>query len=128
MNPVFDVPRQTSDDARTALRKLKRAAASTNIRVWVKAEGDSIRPQWIEIPRAALDLLLEVLTHLARRTSIAILPMEMELSTARAASFLSVSRPVLVGLLKAGKIPFRTLGSHRRVRVADLVAYRNREA
>lgn len=127
MKEILDVPRQVSDEARTALRRLTRVASS-DIRVWLKIEGPSIRPQWVEIPRAALDGLLDLLAHLSRQTPIAILPLEAELSTSRAAAFLCVSRPSLVALLEAGKIPFRVIGSHRRVRVADLVAYRNREA
>ena len=37
---------------------------------------------------------------------------------------LGVSRPTLVKLLECGAIPFTTLGSHRRIKAADVVTYR----
>jgi excisionase family DNA binding protein len=60
---------------------------------------------------------------MANRTPVSLIPSDAELTTQEAADFLNVSRPYLVAQLKAEKLNYRKVGSHRRIRFADLLKY-----
>ena len=47
-----------------------------------------------------------------------------EYSPNEAAEILRVSRPYINKLLDQGKIPYRTVGAHRRIEAKDLLAYK----
>jgi excisionase family DNA binding protein len=76
-----------------------------------------------KIPARAVHLLAYILEEMAKGNPITLISKHAELSTIQAAELMRVSRPYLVKLLEEGKIPFRLVGAHRRVRYDDLLEY-----
>jgi excisionase family DNA binding protein len=80
----------------------------------------------VTIPAAAYKLLVEILAQMAEGNAVSIVPIQKEITTQEAADILNVSRPYLVKLLESGKIPYRKVGTRRRVLTTDVLDYKNR--
>ncbi|MXX22771.1 MAG: helix-turn-helix domain-containing protein [Rhodospirillales bacterium] len=79
----------------------------------------------IILPAPVGTLLLEILEGMAAGSPVAVLRKDAELTTQQAANVLNVSRPFLVDLLEQAALPFRKVGTHRRVRIDDVLRYKN---
>lgn len=80
----------------------------------------------LTVPKRAFDLFIGILNTMAQGKSVTVVPSDSELTTQQAADMLNVSRPFIVQLMERGKLPFSKVGTHRRVKLADLVKYRTK--
>jgi excisionase family DNA binding protein len=79
------------------------------------------------VPRPAAVMLAQVLGMLANGQGVQIMPDAAMLTTQQAADMLNVSRPYLIKLLEQNKIPFEKVGTHRRIRFQDVLAYKTQD-
>lgn len=79
----------------------------------------------VQFPKTAVDGLIEMLEAIAEGDSVTVVRTPREVSTQQAATVLNVSRPTVVKLIDDGVLPSRKVGSHRRIMLADLPAYRD---
>jgi len=80
----------------------------------------------IPIPESIYNILLQVIGYMTQGKSVSVMPVMQELTTQQAANMLGMSRPFLVGLLSRNEIPHHKTGSHRRIYLKDLLAYRDK--
>lgn len=125
-NPT-ELTAPTEADARLAresverlVRQLAKANGSIQLRV-TEPEGAS---ETVEIPNAAFRLLVTILAEMASGNAVRLIPHNAELTTQEAADLLNVSRPYLVRLLDEQRMPSHRVGTHRRVLVKDVMAYK----
>lgn len=108
----------TSRQLAAVLRGKSRAKS---VRLRVEPDGKTIC-----VPLSAMRLLATIVSQMSDGKRVTLLPIQAELTTQQAAELLLVSRPFLIAELEAGKIPFRKVGSHRRIRLDDLLSYKRR--
>lgn len=87
--------------------------------------GDSgPRHETVELPREAVEALLEIARALSRGSQVHLVPHDSDLTTQAAAELLGVSRPHLITLIDRGELTCRMVGTHRRLNAEHVLAYR----
>jgi excisionase family DNA binding protein len=90
----------------------------------VQLLGEGQSADQIEIPAPAMRLLVDALAEMAQGHAVTLLLVQEEITTQQAADLLNVSRPYVVQLLEEGAIPFRKVGTRRRIRLEDVMRYK----
>ncbi len=85
----------------------------------IDAHGDAL-----SLPEELRDLLLRGVHELRRGNRVSLLSFGRLLTTQQAAELLGMSRPYLIRLLERDEVPYEMVGTHRRLRLDDVLAYR----
>jgi excisionase family DNA binding protein len=89
-------------------------------------EARLVGPQGEEhlVPAPLYGLLRGLLDNLKRGEAVTVLPHDALLTTQQAAQILNVSRPYLYRLIEEHAVPVVMVGSHRRLRIHDVLPLR----
>lgn len=110
--------------ASEAARLLAPPLAGANGSVRLHVEGPNAQNEPVVIPTAAFALLLRILNEMAKGNAVGVIGHRAEVTTGEMARLLNVSTPFVIKMLDEGKIPSRRVGTHRRARLVDVLAYR----
>jgi excisionase family DNA binding protein len=117
------------EEDRQRLRDLADAFGTTDT-VFVRSDDGDV----VALPESAREGLGRLVSYLAAGMAVTVKPYDEILTTREAAELLGMSRPYLVHLLEtdAIRIPVQKVGpgagGHRRIRLSDVLAYRQGRA
>ncbi|MER2493255.1 helix-turn-helix domain-containing protein [Catenovulum sediminis] len=115
----------TSDEIDVAKRSSRTLAKYASVdRVQMSIRGSNGESEQFVLPGHVMQILLDVLSEISNGNAISLIPHNQEVSTQEAANILNVSRPFLIKLLEGGNIPFHKIGTHRRVKLQDILTYK----
>jgi excisionase family DNA binding protein len=117
---VLDAERE---EAKKAASFLERASTHSGLFLTL-ANGEQVLA---EMPASLLAAMKNVLVALAENGETFVIKSDAELSPEKAAEILGISRPLVYQRMDSGRLPFRQVGTHRRVRAADVAALRQFE-
>jgi excisionase family DNA binding protein len=117
------LPDTERENALEASRAVARLAGRGAVRVEAVPLSDKQQHQTFILPAPAVQLLMDMLVHLASGP-VTVIPDHAELTTQEAADILNVSRPWIVKLIERNELPHRLVGTHRRVLFSDLRAFK----
>jgi excisionase family DNA binding protein len=112
-----------------AARRSREAVSEAARNASTSASRGTMVLEELVLPVSVVRALARILDELAEGRDVAVVGNgdgSDEVTTSQAAGLLGMSRPTLINMLARGEIRFRMVGSHRRLSLADVLAYRSR--
>lgn len=120
--PLIPTPEETEQSKRIVGCVRQNRAGEVALRIKDHAGASKT----VALPARLGHFVLEALSEIASGNAVRLLQIRKELTTHEAAELLNVSRTYLIGILEKGVIPYRMVGSHRRIALTDLLAHKEK--
>lgn len=88
----------------------------------------SVGEHSVRVPESVICGLRDMVQHLSRGAAVQVVPLDRELSLSEAATILGVSREFLRKLVHSGELDAGKVGTHHRLTLGQVFAYRDRRA
>lgn len=115
------------DAARTAARRFSKLNLGLPISFIPEAkQAGAAQVEPITIPANIFRTIIKMLVEMGNGNAVAVVSVSAELTTQQAADLLNVSRPHLIKLLEQKRLPYRMVGTHRKLPAHDVLNYRDK--
>jgi excisionase family DNA binding protein len=121
----FDEPAVPTEADAAMARRLVEALAAAKMPSHLSL---SLEDRHVEIPLSLMPALLAAARLVSDGHAVDVLPADVEISAQDAAELLKVSRPYLLNLVKKGVLPYRMVGTHHRIPMSAVIAYKREQA
>ncbi|MBI5447574.1 MAG: excisionase family DNA-binding protein [Gammaproteobacteria bacterium] len=124
-NQEFIIPSENEVDLARQSSKILASYVSSSDPSVIQLVKQGKSSGQVRIPASALRLLVDILSQMAAGNAVTLIPIHAELTSQEAADLLNVSRPYFVSLLERGEIPFRKVGTRRKILAVDVLNYKS---
>jgi excisionase family DNA binding protein len=114
------------DAARTAARQFSKLDHGVAISFTPETADAEAKVEPITIPANIFRTIIKMLVEMGNGNAVAVVPVSAELTTQQAADLLNVSRPHLIKLLNDQELPYRMVGTHRKLLAREVLNYREK--
>jgi excisionase family DNA binding protein len=122
----YSLPAGDRPDVVRSVSLLKGRAPADRVEILL-VHPDGTR-EAVEMSTATTGIIADLLERASASEVVTLLADDAEISPEDAAAILGVSRPLVRRRMDVGELPFRRVGTHRRVRLADVLEIKCREA
>lgn len=89
-----------------------------------RASDGTLKVADVKLSAPLVNLIADLFSIIARGETVTLAPLSRQLTTQEAADLLNVSRPYLIKLIGAGTLACEMVGTHRRLALGDVLAYK----